>query len=137
MKPSDQYPEDNPSWGVKYQSDSPITLRAFIALALFSLVTVFSGIGYLKQKEYTNEIGEDIKLMESAIENLQLKNRLKETEIERLKSPQRLEKVIQEWGLELEPPKEGQILRFGDPNRPDLSNPDIRLGEEKESLQLE
>jgi len=94
MKPSDQHPEDYPSWGDKYQSDSPITLRAFIAVALFSLVTVFSGIGYLKQKEHTDQIGEDIKQMETAIENLQLKNRLKETEIERLKSPQRLEKII-------------------------------------------
>lgn len=130
MKPSDQHPEDYPSWGAKYQSDSPITLRAFIAVTLFSLVTVFSGIGYLKQKEHTDQIGEDIKQMETAIENLQLKNRLKETEIERLKSPQRLEKIIQEWDLKLAPPKEGQILRFGDPNRPDLQNPDIQLGKE-------
>lgn len=136
MKPSDQHTEDYSEWGVKYQSDSPITLRAFIAVALFSLVTVFSGIGYLRQKEYTEKIGEDIKRMESALENLQLKNRLKETEIERLKSPQRLEKIIQEWDLELKPPKEGQILRFGDPNRPDLQDPDIRLGKESESLQL-
>jgi hypothetical protein len=130
MKPSDQHPEDYSTWAVKYQSDSPITLRAFVAVALFSLVAVFSGIGYLKQKEHTDQIGEDIKQMETAIENLQLKNRLKETEIERLKSPQRLEKIIQEWDLKLAPPKEGQILRFGDPNGPDLQNPDIQLGKD-------
>lgn len=113
--------ENLPSWRRQAKSDSPVTLRSFIAVALFSLIAVSSGIGYLKQKEHTERIGEDIKQLETSLETLKLKNRLRESRIEQLKSPQRLEQKVKEMELGLRLPEEKQVMRLGDPTQPDLN----------------
>ncbi len=129
---SETHHEQAPSWARRAKTDSPITFRAFIAVTLFSAIAVSSGIGYLKQKEHTEAIGADIKQLESDLEKLRLKNQLRETEIERLKSPQRLEAKIAELNLDLAAPKEEQILRIGDPTMPEFEQ--SQLSETRERL---
>lgn len=124
---SDSKQENLPSWRRRAKSDSPVTLRSFVAVALFSLIAVSSGIGYLKQKEHTERIGEDIKQLENSLETLKLKNRLRESRIEQLKSPQRLEQKVKEMGLGLRLPEEKQVLRLGDPTQPELNEKPIEI----------
>ncbi|MDP7012114.1 MAG: hypothetical protein QF685_12130 [Verrucomicrobiota bacterium] len=81
-----------------------------IKAASICLVTCGLGLGYVWQKQQIAQLGKEIKVLEERKENLGKENKEQGDTLARLKSPQVLEQLVQQWNLPLEMPPWGAVI---------------------------
>ncbi len=98
----------------KYQS-AAIQFGPPLKVFLFCSLIGGSALGYVWQKDQISQLGRQIKRYEMRLDELQQQSDKLVRQLGTMRSPQFLERRIQELGLGLVPPQPSQIWRLAEP----------------------
>jgi len=87
-------------------------LKAFLLCGLIG----GSGVGYVWQKSQIQELGHQIKTLETRLSELQTQNNKARIQLAELRSPMKLKQRIEELKLGLVEPQQSQIWRLPEPS---------------------
>ena len=100
----------------KYQS-AAIRFGPALKAFLLCLLIGGSGVGYVWQKDQISQLGRQIKEREVRLDKLEHENDKARKALSGMRSPQSVERRIQELGLGLVPAQPTQVWRLAEPAR--------------------
>src|SRR6266571_389807 len=100
----------------KYQS-AAIRFGPALKAFLLCLLIGGSGVGYVWQKNEIYQLGQQIKLRETRLDQLAVQNKKLEKQLQTMRSPGFLEQKIKDLNLGLAAPLPSQVWRLPEPSR--------------------
>ncbi len=73
------------------------------------------GLGYVWHKNQIYRLGDEVKRREAELLAIEKRNTVLAAQLAKWTSPAELEKQSQQYGLDLEAPQEGRVVRFREP----------------------